>query len=46
MKNNPKFVLDTNVIVSASLFSKSAPRQAFDKAQDIDWHNFIIRSGI
>ncbi len=35
MKNNPKFVIDTNVIVSASLFSQSAPRQAFDKAQDI-----------
>lgn len=34
MTNYPKFVIDTNVIVSASLFSQSAPRQAFDKAQD------------
>jgi putative PIN family toxin of toxin-antitoxin system len=35
MTNLQKFVIDTNVIVSASLFSQSAPRQAFDKAQDI-----------
>jgi uncharacterized protein len=35
MNNPPKFVIDTNVIVSASLFSQSVPRQAFDKAQDI-----------
>lgn len=35
MTNYPKFVIDTNVIVSASLFSQSAPRQAFDRTQDI-----------
>ena len=29
MTNPQKFVIDTNVIVSASLFSQSAPRQAF-----------------
>lgn len=34
MTNYPKFVIDTNVIVSASLFSQSAPRQAFDKSQN------------
>ena len=33
MTNPQKFVIDTNVIVSASLFSQSAPRQAFDRAQ-------------
>lgn len=29
-----RFVLDTNVIVSALLFAESVPRQAFDKALD------------
>lgn len=29
-----RYVLDTNVIVSAVLFSKSRPRQALDLAQD------------
>lgn len=33
MTNYSKFVIDTNVIVSASLFSQSAPRQAFKRSQ-------------
>ncbi|KYC42397.1 DNA-binding protein [Scytonema hofmannii PCC 7110] len=35
MTNNRRFVFDTNVLISAFLFSQSKPRQAFDKAQDI-----------
>jgi uncharacterized protein len=35
MTNNRRFVFDTNVLISAFLFSKGKPRQAFDKAQDI-----------
>ena len=33
MKNLPKYVLDTNIIVSALLFKSSQPRQALDKAR-------------
>ncbi|GCL40333.1 putative toxin-antitoxin system toxin component, PIN family [Dolichospermum planctonicum] len=33
MNNLPKYVLDTNIIVSALLFKKSQPRQALDKAR-------------
>jgi putative PIN family toxin of toxin-antitoxin system len=33
MKNLPKYVLDTNVIVSALLFKNSQPRRALDKAR-------------
>jgi uncharacterized protein len=33
--NEARFVIDTNVLVSALLFSNSKPRQALDKAQDI-----------
>ena len=33
MKNLPKYVLDTNMIVSALLFKNSQPRQALDKAR-------------
>ncbi|MDB9465140.1 putative toxin-antitoxin system toxin component, PIN family [Dolichospermum circinale CS-1225] len=33
MNNLPKYVLDTNIIVSAFLFKKSQPRQALDKAR-------------
>ncbi|HEY9694974.1 MAG TPA: putative toxin-antitoxin system toxin component, PIN family [Oculatellaceae cyanobacterium] len=33
--NDPRFVIDTNVLVSALLFSQSKPRQALDKAQDL-----------
>ena len=32
MMTNNRFVLDTNVIVSALLLPRSVPRQAFDKA--------------
>jgi uncharacterized protein len=35
MTNKQRFIFDTNVIVSAFLFNKSKPRQAFDLAQDI-----------
>ncbi|MEC4817564.1 MAG: putative toxin-antitoxin system toxin component, PIN family [Scytonema sp. PMC 1069.18] len=35
MTNNRRFVFDTNVLISAFLFSQSKPRQAFDKAQEI-----------
>lgn len=34
MKNKYRFVIDSNVIVSALLFKNSKPRQAFDKALD------------
>ena len=33
--NRPKFVVDTNIVVSAVLFPQSVPRQALDRAQDI-----------
>ncbi|OCR02722.1 putative toxin-antitoxin system toxin component, PIN family [Oscillatoriales cyanobacterium USR001] len=33
--NEARFVIDTNILVSALLFSNSKPRQALDKAQDI-----------
>ncbi|HEX8846408.1 MAG TPA: putative toxin-antitoxin system toxin component, PIN family [Pyrinomonadaceae bacterium] len=33
-KNELRFVLDTNVIVSAALLAGSVPRKAFDKALD------------
>jgi uncharacterized protein len=33
--NPPKFVVDTNIVVSAVLFPKSVPRQALDHAQNI-----------
>ena len=33
MNNLPKYVLDTNIIVSALLFKNSQPRQALDKAR-------------
>jgi putative PIN family toxin of toxin-antitoxin system len=32
MTNKPRIVLDTNVVVSAALLPRSAPRQAVDKA--------------
>ncbi|MDF0554155.1 putative toxin-antitoxin system toxin component, PIN family [Kamptonema sp. UHCC 0994] len=32
MRNKQRFVVDTNVVVSAMLFPRSKPRQAFDKA--------------
>lgn len=35
MMNNRKFVFDTNVLISAFLFSQSKPRQALEKAQTI-----------
>ncbi|WP_238993710.1 PIN domain-containing protein [Calothrix sp. PCC 6303] len=35
MTNQRRFVFDTNVIISAFLFSESKPRQALDIAQDI-----------
>ncbi|MBE9034872.1 putative toxin-antitoxin system toxin component, PIN family [aff. Roholtiella sp. LEGE 12411] len=35
MTNNRRFVFDTNVLISAFLFSQSQPRQALDQAQDI-----------
>lgn len=35
MKNLPKYVLDTNIIVSALLFKDSQPRQALDKARHL-----------
>jgi uncharacterized protein len=38
MKNLPKYVLDTNIIVSALLFKNSQHRQALDKAR----HSGII----
>ena len=34
MKSKHRFVFDANVLVSALLFKKSKPRQAFDKAID------------
>jgi putative PIN family toxin of toxin-antitoxin system len=33
--NEQRFVFDTNVLISALLFSQSKPRQALDKAQDM-----------
>jgi putative PIN family toxin of toxin-antitoxin system len=33
MTNLPKYVLDTNVIISALLFKNSQPRQVLDKAR-------------
>ncbi len=33
MNNLPKFVLDTNVIISALLFKDSTPRQVLDKGR-------------
>ncbi|MBE9004267.1 putative toxin-antitoxin system toxin component, PIN family [Fortiea sp. LEGE XX443] len=33
MNNQKKYVLDTNIIVSALLFKSSQPRQALDKAR-------------
>jgi uncharacterized protein len=35
MMNKPKFVLDANVLVSATLFSRSSSRRALDYAQDV-----------
>ncbi|MEH2001406.1 MAG: putative toxin-antitoxin system toxin component, PIN family [Nostoc sp.] len=35
MTNNRRFVFDTNVLISAFLFSQSKPRQALNQAQDI-----------
>jgi uncharacterized protein len=35
MTNNRGFVFDTNVLISAFLFSQSKPRQALDQALDI-----------
>ena len=35
MTNNRRFVFDTNVLISAFLFSQSKPRQALDQALDI-----------
>ncbi|MCC5638137.1 putative toxin-antitoxin system toxin component, PIN family [Nostoc sp. CHAB 5844] len=35
MMNKQRFVFDTNVLISAFLFSQSKPRQALDLAQDI-----------
>ena len=35
MTNERRLVFDTNVLISAFLFSQSKPRQAFDQAQDI-----------
>ncbi|MCC5618886.1 putative toxin-antitoxin system toxin component, PIN family [Nostoc sp. CHAB 5836] len=35
MTNNRWFIFDTNVLISAFLFSQSKPRQALDQAQDI-----------
>ncbi len=34
MNNQTKYVLDTNIIVSALLFKQSQPRQALDKARN------------
>jgi putative PIN family toxin of toxin-antitoxin system len=34
MNNQKKYVLDTNIIVSALLFKSSQPRQALDKARN------------
>jgi len=34
MNNPKKYVLDTNIIVSALLFKQSQPRQALDKARN------------
>ncbi len=33
--NNTKFVIDTNVLVSAVIFANSKPRQTLDKIQEI-----------
>lgn len=35
MKNEIRFIFDTNVLISASLFVNSKPRQALDKATDL-----------
>ncbi|NMF65643.1 putative toxin-antitoxin system toxin component, PIN family [Brasilonema octagenarum UFV-OR1] len=35
MTNKQRFVFDTNVLISAFLFSQSKPRQALEQAQDI-----------
>jgi uncharacterized protein len=34
MKSDPRFVFDTNAIISGLLLPESKPRQAFDRAQD------------
>jgi putative PIN family toxin of toxin-antitoxin system len=34
MNNSPRYVLDTNIFVSALLFKNSQPRQALDKARN------------
>jgi uncharacterized protein len=33
MTSNGRFVIDTNVLISASLFAKSTPREAVDAAR-------------
>ncbi len=35
MKDELRFVFDTNVLISAALFKASVPRQAFDLARRI-----------
>lgn len=35
MNNQPRFIVDTNVLVSAALFPNSVPRQALDYARTI-----------
>jgi len=45
MPSRPKYVFDTNVIVSALLLPGSVPRQAFDKAMD-DGHILLSQSVI
>jgi putative PIN family toxin of toxin-antitoxin system len=34
MTNKPRFVFDTNTLVSALLFKESVPRKAFDRAME------------
>ena len=34
MPAKPRFVFDTNALISAALLKRSVPRQAFDKALD------------
>lgn len=33
-ESEPRYVFDTNILISALLFSQSTPRRAFDAAQD------------
>jgi predicted nucleic acid-binding protein len=46
MKDELRFVFDTNVLISAALFKASVPRQALDLARTIrKGHNVLASNG-